>query len=116
MAAALHALGFQPLARGDEIRRKWDLIPEDTDVLITHGPPHGILDLVPSDMSGNYEHAGCEELLLAVKRVKPKLHVFGHIHEGYGVARRARTTFVNACICDAAYRPINEPVIISDVV
>ena len=104
------------LSRGSEIRRKWDLIPEDTDVLITHGPPHGILDLVPSDMTGNYEHTGCEELLLAVKRVKPKLHVFGHIHEGYGVARRASTTFVNACVCDAAYRPINEPVIILDVV
>ena len=85
-------------------------------LLITHGPPQGILDLVPRDMTGTYEHMGCEELLLAVERIKPKLHVFGHIHEGDGVARRASTTFVNACVCDAAYRPINEPVIISDVV
>ena len=49
------------------------------------------------------------DLLRAVKRVKPKSHVFGHIHKGYGAARRSRTAFVNACICDAAYRPINEP-------
>jgi Icc-related predicted phosphoesterase len=104
------------LSRGAEIRRKWDLIPEDTDVLVTHGPPHGILDLVPRDLPGTYENTGCEELLLAVKRVRPKLHVFGHIHEGYGVVRESGTTFVNACVCDAAYRPVNPAVVVSDVV
>lgn len=101
------------LARGPELKSKWDLIPEDTDVLITHGPPHGLLDLVPRELTCAHERTGCEELLLAVERIKPRLHVFGHIHEGYGVARRASTTFVNACICDAAYRPINEPITIS---
>lgn len=66
--------------RGEKMKEKWDLIPSDTDVLITHGPPHGILDK-------NYEGqpCGCEELLKAVQeRVKPRLHIFGHIHEGYG--------------------------------
>lgn len=100
------------LPRGEEIKRKWDLIPEDTDVLMTHGPPHGILDLVPSDMSGNYEHAGCEDLLRAMRRLRPRLHIFGHIHEGYGVLKDYVTIFVNASICDAAYRPINAPMVL----
>lgn len=103
------------LSRGSEIRRKWDLIPEDTDVLVTHGPPHGILDEVPHGLTGTSEHIGCEELRLAVERVRPRLHVFGHIHEGYGVMRALGTTFVNACICDAAYRPVNEAVTIREL-
>jgi Icc-related predicted phosphoesterase len=70
---------------------------------------------VPRDLTGGYENTGCEELLPAVKRIRPKLHVFGHIHEGYGVERRDGTTFVNACVCDAAYRPVNPPVIIESV-
>lgn len=104
------------LSRGEEIKRKWDLIPDNTDVLITHGPPHGILDLVPRDSLGSHENTECEELLLAVRKVKPKLHVFGHIHEGYGVARKSGITFVNACVCDAAYRPVNAAVVAADVI
>lgn len=62
--------------RGAPLKAIWDKIPLDTDVLITHGPPHGILDLTFDKIK-----AGCEELLLAVQRIKPKVHVFGHIHE-----------------------------------
>lgn len=91
-------------------------MPPQVDVLITHGPPHDVLDLVPRDLTGTYEKTGCEELLLAVKRVMPRLHVFGHIHEGYGVARESGTTFVNACVCDAADRPVNPSVAVSDIV
>lgn len=69
--------GFN-LKRGDECLKKWNLIPEDTDILITHSPPLGYGDLVCSGV-----RAGCTELLATVqKRVKPKYHVFGHIHEG----------------------------------
>jgi len=85
-------------------------------VLITHGPPHGFLDLVPCDRAEAYENTGCEELLLAVVRVRPRLHVFGHIHEGYGVARESGITFVNACVCDASYRPVNQAVVMADVI
>jgi Icc-related predicted phosphoesterase len=94
------------LHRGEEIRRKWDLIPNDTDVLITHGPPAGFGDLT----AGNVR-AGCADLLDAVRRVQPALHVFGHIHEGYGVVDDEPTTFVNASICDLAYRPSNAPIV-----
>lgn len=69
-------------------------IPEGTDVLITHGPPYGILDMVP----GTGIHAGDPELLEAVKRVRPKLHVFGHIHGARGMVQTDDTVFVNAAL------------------
>jgi Icc-related predicted phosphoesterase len=73
-------------------RRLYAQIPQDIDVLISHGPPFGILDADPA--SGL--HQGCHELLDAVTRVRPKLHVFGHIHTASGVFRTEQTTFVNA--------------------
>ncbi len=68
--------------RGAAIKEKWDLIPSDTDILITHGPPFGILDQVSFSSKGRgvEKFAGCEELREAMFRIKPKLHVFGHIH------------------------------------
>jgi hypothetical protein len=55
-------------------------IPANVDIVMTHGPPAGCLDLIP----GKQENAGCESLLRAVQSARPKLHCFGHIHEGYG--------------------------------
>ncbi|MBL4739461.1 MAG: metallophosphatase domain-containing protein [Sneathiella sp.] len=95
------------LQRGDEIKEKWDLIDDDTDVLITHGPPHGYLD---KTLEG--EHVGCEELIKAVHRIKPKLHICGHIHGGYGVDQMGPTLLVNASTCNEHYDPINEPIVI----
>ncbi|MEM7233839.1 MAG: metallophosphatase domain-containing protein [Planctomycetota bacterium] len=97
--------GVFNLSRGDEIRRKWDLIPEETDVLLTHGPPHGIGDLTVAGV-----HAGCEELTRAVVRVRPRVHIFGHIHEGYGAVEHSGTQFINASICNAAMKPENAPI------
>ncbi|XP_006177573.2 metallophosphoesterase domain-containing protein 1 isoform X1 [Camelus ferus] len=71
--------GFN-LPRGQALLEKWNLIPEGVDILITHGPPLGFLDWVPKKM----QRVGCVELLNTVqRRVQPRLHVFGHIHEGY---------------------------------
>jgi len=89
------------LPRGPRLREKWAKIPVGVDVLITHGPPHGVLDRVGDRLTG------CEELKKALVRVKPKLHIFGHIHEGYG--REGGS--VNASICTAAYRPTNSPIV-----
>ncbi len=94
------------LRRGPEIREKWDLIPDDTDILVTHGPPYGILDRT---MRG--EAAGCRDLLETIVRVKPGLHIFGHIHEGYGRYSDGQTVFVNASSCDFSYRPVNPAVV-----
>jgi len=94
------------LDRGPQIKAKWDLIPRDTDVLITHGPPFGYGDRTNQD-----ETVGCLDLLTAVRLVQPKLHVFGHIHEGYGQYQNDHTIFINACSCNMNYQPINPPVV-----
>ncbi len=83
----------------EEAEDLWSTIPTDTDVLITHGPPYGIFDLCPGE-KGIPEHAGCPALWSAVEKILSiKLHVFGHIHEGYGVLEHAGgRTSVNAAM------------------
>lgn len=95
------------LPRGRAISEKWALIPEDVDVLVTHGPPHGILD---ENLLG--EHCGCEELLEAVRRIKPKVHAFGHIHCAHGTHLVGETFFVNASICTELYEPRQAPIVV----
>jgi Icc-related predicted phosphoesterase len=95
------------LHRGEPLAAKWNIIPEDTDVLITHGPPYTILDRCMDN-----EMVGCRDLLERIEIVKPKLHVFGHIHGGYGQEQHGDTLHVNASICDESYDPIHRPVVI----
>lgn len=88
--------GAYVVRRGQEIRKKWQLIPADTDILITHCPPLGILD---QNESGSHE--GCGELLTIVQNhVRPRLHVFGHIHHAHGQISIGQTIYVNASIAD----------------
>jgi Icc-related predicted phosphoesterase len=96
------------LTPGKALREKWDLIPADTDILVTHGPPYGF-----GDTNAEGEHVGDRELADAIGRVKPKIHVFGHIHEGYGSYKSAGTTLINASICDGMYMPTNPPVVVT---
>ncbi len=95
------------LERGAEIRAKWDLIPGDTEVLITHGPPLG-----HGDVTARGDSAGCADLLERIRQVRPRFHLFGHIHEGYGTSSDGTTTYVNASTCDLRYRPVNPPVVL----
>ncbi len=90
--------------RGEEIRKHWDLIPSDTQILLTHGPAYGFLDLTVTE-----QHVGCQDLLRKVLLIKPKLHVFGHIHESYGSFRRADIRFINASVVNERYVVINKP-------
>ncbi|MEM7033414.1 MAG: metallophosphatase domain-containing protein [Chloroflexota bacterium] len=90
------------LARGTEIRAKWDLIPWDTDILITHGPPYG-----HGDRTTRREFVGCTDLLETVEKIRPQAHIFGHIHEGYGITSNEHTAFLNASTCTVNYEPIN---------
>jgi Icc-related predicted phosphoesterase len=86
--------------RGSAAKRYWDQIPYNLDVLITHGPPFGILDqTAPGDA-----HLGCEELLKAVEEKKPKLHLFGHIHGGAGTFENEVSRFVNAAYLNERYK------------
>lgn len=98
--------GFN-LARGERCLEKWNMIPDKTDILITHGPPIG-----HGDLCFGQNRAGCVELLSTIQqRVKPKYHIFGHIHEAYGVTTDGHTTYINASTCTLRYRPDNPPVV-----
>lgn len=97
------------LNRGAELAEKWESIPVDTDILITHGPPHGILDEVPRQFW--IENTGCEELIKKVEEIRPKAHIFGHIHCGYGTMEKFGVKFINASNCDESYEPTNAPIV-----
>jgi Icc-related predicted phosphoesterase len=89
-----------------QLTKAYELIPDDTDVLITHCPPFGI-----QDKAADGDYCGSKELLKRVRVVKPKLHLFGHIHEGYGIDNRdPNTIFANASILDDTYRVTNAPI------
>jgi Icc-related predicted phosphoesterase len=93
--------------RGAEIKKYWDMIPTNTDILITHGPPKNILDWVGKD------RVGCEELAVAVTRLRPKLHIFGHIHSAAGnTATTMYTQHCNAALVDETYRLAHAPLIL----
>lgn len=95
------------LPRGAPCLEKWNQIPENVDILITHTPPLGHGDLCCSGV-----RAGCVELLNSVQtRIKPKYHVFGHIHEGYGISSDSKIIYINASTCDINYLPNNPPIV-----
>lgn len=95
---------------GVDLASKWEQIPLNTDILITHGPPMGY-----GDTSGppyNEPNLGCELLRKRVDFIKPKIHMFGHIHGGYGYYFNGDTHFINASILNEEYRYTNEPITI----
>jgi len=87
----------------EELEKIYNKIPNGIDVLISHGPPDTILD----DCKGSWA------LLDAVNRVKPKIHIFGHIHGGYGIYQRSEhsTTFINASLLNDSYELVNLPIV-----
>jgi Icc-related predicted phosphoesterase len=95
------------LSSAEDRKRLYAQIPENTDVIITHGPPYGVLD---SEVNSGL-HSGCRELFDAVMRVRPKLHVFGHVHSAYGVLQTDQTTFVNAALLDIHGSPDKSPLV-----
>lgn len=98
--------------RGEKLKHKWSLIPEDTRVLITHGPPYSILDKTVDSYQRLGQCVGCEELLKRTGKLKDLLlHTFGHIHCGYGVDSRNGVYYANASICNEQYRVVNTPFI-----
>lgn len=100
--------------KSDEERKlRWSMIPEGLDVLVTHGPPRGILD---GTLEG--DEAGDLQLFEAVQRARPRIHVFGHIHEDYGhctggtlaaLKEDKLTDFYNASVVDRRYQVRNAP-------
>lgn len=90
---------------GKELQDKWSKIPDNIDIVMTHGPCFNILDRVPRG-----ESVGDKDLLDAILRAKPKFHICGHIHNGYGMKKFHDITFINASSCDESYAPINPPI------
>lgn len=95
--------------RGEQIKQHWDLIPPDTSILVTHGPPLGV-----GDRNRFGEPVGCGSLLAAVQDVQPRLHVFGHVHEGKGSyeLEGLRTRFLNVASLSSDHRELRQPVVI----
>ncbi len=92
----------------DEARHeKWEMIPSNTDILITHTPPRGILDLTSLGIC-----VGCQELSKIIDTRNLRAHVFGHIHEAYGIELHGSTTYANACNCDLLFQPSQPPLVI----
>lgn len=94
----------------------WDLprrqelyktIPDDVDIIVNHGPAFGVLDWTSKN-----SNAGCEILRERLRQIRPKLFVFGHIHEDYGIQNIDGTIFVNAAILNKQYEIANEAVVI----
>lgn len=95
------------------LKHKWKAIPDDTNVLITHSPPFGILDTVER-YNEKPESVGSISLRETIERIQPRLHIFGHIHNGYG-QQVLKCPFrdiicVNASIMNEYYDPVNSPI------
>jgi Icc-related predicted phosphoesterase len=90
-----------------DLAAKWALIPDDTDILVAHGPPYGYGDGVPTRTG--VRHEGSPSLLKRVEEVRPRLMVFGHIHEGRGEWTLGDTVLANVTLVDGGYRPVYEP-------
>lgn len=91
---------------GWELEQKWNDIPEGIDILITHGPAWGILD----DVEGRRgQHLGCELLANRIKKIKPKIHICGHIHSGHGHYFDGHTHYFNASALNERYLYAHTP-------
>lgn len=93
---------MDPLTGYGQAKQVWSKIPNGIDILVTHGPPLNILDLAPGD-----RRVGCPILRDRVLQVKPKLHVFGHIHMSYGVDEVEGVRFGNVALCNEQYKPVH---------
>lgn len=87
-----------------EINMHWEQIPEDTNVLITHTPPYKI-----NDVLDNGTHIGCAALKKVIQNRRFMFHVFGHVHDSYGITTVSGTKFINASCLDNKYRYLHEP-------
>lgn len=85
-----------------ELAEKWARIPDNTDILVLHGPPHGYGDLTPRG-----ERVGSPSLTRRIEEIRPRLAIFGHIHEGRGVERLGDTVLANVSLVDQHYKPVH---------
>ena len=101
-----YSWAFNLPKNGIELAGKWEAIPDNTDILITHGPAFGTLDTVAGRF---WDNLGCELLTQRIEVIKPKIHVCGHIHSGYGYEFKNGTHFFNASVLDEQYEYTQKP-------
>jgi Icc-related predicted phosphoesterase len=94
--------------KGEELKRRWANIPDNTDILVTHGPAYGYVDKV----LGRYDNLGCELLIQRIKQIKPKIHVCGHIHSGRNLLFDNGTLYINASVLNERYEYNYKPITI----
>jgi Icc-related predicted phosphoesterase len=106
----------------EELAQKWRLIPDDIDILVTHSPEYGLHDYVQDPWDGKIKRCGSKSLTDWVYRHARtlKLHVYGHVHEGYGFSDTRQIhkklgfdsspIYVNASHVNERYRPVNKPI------
>ena len=93
----------------DKLKERTDWIDSDTNVLISHGPPFGLLDQLEP---GGF-HVGDPALRNKVKEVAPQVFICGHIHESYGRTTDYKTDYYNVTLLDEMYTMVHEPTIIT---
>ncbi len=99
----------------NELESVYAAIPDDIDILVSHQPPYGYGDHVPI-AGGRVDHLGSRELLAAIRRVKPRLVICGHVHEAHGRSEFNGTLIYNVAIDDEQYRVVHEPTVIDFIV
>ena len=105
---SLEYYGWAFMKEEKDLPSVWDMIPEEADIVLTHGPPFKIFDY--DVLEKKYD--GSKSLRRTIlKRVKPLYHIFGHVHEGYGVKKIDETTFINASYLDENYKAFNKPIV-----
>jgi Icc-related predicted phosphoesterase len=104
---AFYDWAFNLPRNGDQIEQKWAQIPEDVDILITHGPPFGTLDYVIWSQS----NVGCERMAKHIYRIKPMIHAFGHIHNA-GTSENNHTFSINASVLNEKYDYTFKPTVV----
>lgn len=94
--------------RGADIQKHWDLIPRDTEVLLTHGPPMNLLDL-----TARGKRVGCEDLRKQIEDLPDlRIHAFGHIHEAFGQVMKKEVLYLNASVLDLQYQCVFPPTVV----
>ncbi|KAI8137229.1 Metallo-dependent phosphatase-like protein [Fennellomyces sp. T-0311] len=91
------------------LRQRWNEIPDDTEILVTHTPPHGYQDKI----AWGGRHVGCPMLMSKILHIRPRVCISGHIHEAHGWSYTddRQTLIINACICDRKYRTSQRPIV-----
>lgn len=102
----------------EELAKKWELIPEGTDIVLLHGPPYGYGDYVPRTYTDNGdeipggEHVGSLSLLKRIAKIKPRAVIYGHVHCGRGRWKLDTTELINATLVNEKYQMVHEPYVL----